>query len=160
MIARFDRALRLGVVAHALTALAALWFVARSGGETMLGPARTDDLPYGDLLTLNRSGALVWLAVAMIGLGGLVLGLRPVRLVTGGMWLLLSVVGMAVVIDHGDLFGMTRPGDVALTLGLAATAVVTGLQPDPAPAPTPIATRPESRTRSRSTTESEDAGDD
>ena len=131
MIGRLDSAGRVGVVAHGIAGLVALWFAASTSGGTRLGPARTDDLPYGDLITLNRSGALVWLAVAAIGLAGLLLGLRAVRLITAGMWLLLAVVCAAVVIGDGELFGMSRPGDIAVALGMAATSVVAGLQPAP-----------------------------
>jgi hypothetical protein len=129
VIRRLDTATRIGVVANATVAATALWFAVRTGGGPRLGPARTDDLPYGDLISLSRSGSLVWLAVAVAGLAGLVLGLRAVVLIAGGMWLLLAVVGAAVVIGDGDLFGMSRPGDIAVALGLAATAVVAGLPP-------------------------------
>jgi hypothetical protein len=143
VIGRLDSAGRVGVVAHGIAGLVALWFAASTSGGTRLGPARTDDLPYGDLITLNRSGALVWLAVAAIGLAGLLLGLRAVRLITAGMWLLLAVVCAAVVIGDGELFGMSRPGDIAVVLGLAATLVVAGLQPGAShPSPSRSASSP------------------
>lgn len=144
-MSRTTGVVRFGLVSNMVVALVALYLAVRAGGETQLGPARTDDLPYGDLVSLNRTGALLWLGAAVVALAGLLLGIWPAGrsaakgaassqgpqvlcLVSSGLWLGLALVAAVVVISEGDLWGMSRPGDVAVALGLALTGVLAGTE--------------------------------
>lgn len=115
---------RFGAVANVLAAAVAAFFLARGGSGTMLGPARTDDLPYGDLLTLDRTGAILWLIAALVGLGNAVIGGRALRASAAAAWLGLAAIAMVTVVADGDALGMSRPGGVALSLGLGLTALL------------------------------------
>lgn len=132
-----DRAARFGLIANGLTAAVALWFLVRSVDGTQTGPARTDDLPYGDLLTLNRTGAAIWLVVALLGCAAAVTAIRPLRLASAGLWAVLAVVGFVVVAADSGFLGMGRPGVISVSLGLALTGVVTSLPVVTGPAPRP-----------------------
>ena len=144
VVSRTTGVVRFGLVSNMVVALVALYLAVRAGGETQLGPARTDDLPYGDLVSLNRTGALLWLGAAVVALAGLLLGISPAGrsaakaapsqgprvlcLVSSGLWLGLALVAAVVVLSEGDLWGMSRPGDVAVALGLALTGALAGTE--------------------------------
>lgn len=115
---------RLVIVANGVALAVGLWFAARAGGRIMLGPARTDDLPYGDLLTLSRPGALLWSALAVAGVAAGVSGRLRVAFAAGAAWAGLAVIAFVQVAIDGALFGMSRPGGSAAALALA---LATGL---------------------------------
>ncbi len=115
-------------VANLLTGLAALYLAVRAGDGAVLGPARTDDLPYGDLLRLDRTGALVWLLVAGVGVAAAVTAQRVVLLMSAGLWAAVSAVVLVVVVTNGTFWGASRPSDLALSSGLALSAAVAWLE--------------------------------
>lgn len=115
---------RFVILANLIALAVSVYFLARGGSGTRLGPARTDDLPYGDLITLSRSGAWLWLGAAVVGVAS---GLRPLRalqMLAAACWSGLAVLGAVVVVTEGDALGMSRPGDVAICLGLALSSLV------------------------------------
>jgi len=115
---------RFVTICNGLALLVAVWFVARAGSTSILGPARTDDLPYGDLLRLNRSSAVVYSVLAVAGLAAGLSGRRPVALVVGALWGVLGAVAFLVVATGSDTLGLTRPGDSAAALALALCTAV------------------------------------
>ncbi|MFN0026805.1 MAG: hypothetical protein ACKV2O_06405 [Acidimicrobiales bacterium] len=121
---------RYAVVLNVVAVALAGYFLARGGSGVRLGPARTDDLPYGDLITLDRNGALLWLLAASVGVANTVVAARVLRVLAAGSWLVLAVVGAVVATTEGDTLGMSRPSDIALCLGLGLTALVVGGRPD------------------------------
>jgi hypothetical protein len=125
-MAVMNRARRLVAGANAVALAAGVWFAIQAGGRTMLGPARTDDLPYGDLLTMTRPGAVVW---SLIAVAGLAVGLAPRRsaaLAVGVAWATVAGASAVVVVSEGSLFGYSRPGVIAAASALALVSAIAG----------------------------------
>lgn len=114
---------RYGLVVNVLAAAAAAYFLARGASGVRLGPARTDDLPYGDLITLDRNGALLWLIAGLVGVCNAFFAHRALRALAAAGWLALAAIGATVVIAGGDTLGMKRPGGIAVCLGLGIAAL-------------------------------------
>lgn len=115
---------RFVAVANGVALAVGLWFAVRSGTTGLLGPAQSDDLPYGNLLTLSRPGALLWSVLAIAGLLAALTGRLPVAIVTGAAWAALSLTAFVVVVTDTDFLGLARPGGAAAALALA---LATGL---------------------------------
>ncbi len=115
---------RLVVIANALSLLVGVSFAVRAGSTSLLGPARSDDLPYGDLLTLSRNGALVWIVLSAVGVVAGITDRLRLALAGGAAWAVLSLVAFVVVAVEADLLGLARPGGSAAALALA---LVTGI---------------------------------
>ena len=122
---------RYAMVLNVVTVALAGYFLARGGSGVRLGPARTDDLPYGDLISLDRNGALLWLLAGILGVANTAVAFGALRVFAAGSWLALTVVSAVAVVTEGDALGMSRPGDIAVCLGLALTALLAGAAPAP-----------------------------
>lgn len=115
---------RFGVVANTAALLIGLVLAVNTGSGTSRGFAESDDLPYGDLVALDRSGALVWTLLAAAGLAASQRANTTIRRLAGVAWAGLAVLAAAVVVAEGDLLGLVRPGTAAAAAALAlATAV-------------------------------------
>lgn len=115
---------RFGLVANVVAIAVSGYFLARGDSGTRLGPARTDDLPYGDLVTLDRNGALLWLLAGALGVLSAIVTARALQVLAAGSWFALAVLGATVVVTEADALGMSRPGDIAVCLGLSLSALL------------------------------------
>lgn len=121
---------RISLVGHGVAAVISLVLVFRAGSESALGLARSDDLPYGDLISLNRSGAVVWLVLALAGIAAAVLGHRLVARGVAAAWLVLAAIAFIDVVADQGLLGMDRPGTTAAAGALALVAAAMATVPD------------------------------
>ena len=112
------------LAANAVVAAASIYLAVAASDGARLGLARSDDLPYGELVRLDRTGAVIWLVVAIVGIVAAYTAHRPLLILSAGLWTVLTLTAAVVVIGQGNLWGLTRPGDVALSLGLALSAAV------------------------------------
>ena len=119
---------RMVLVANAVAALLGVWFLLRSNAlAATAGPARSDDLPYGDLLAMSHSGAVLWLVVAGAGVAAAVLNRRVIALAVGAAWAVLAVVAFIIAVTESDTLGFSRPGNAAAALSLAMITAVAGV---------------------------------
>lgn len=108
-----------------------VWMLTQTSGSTSVrGPIKSDDLPWGDLVTLNQAGAIVFTIAAGLTLAAGLAGLRVLLLASAGAWTILTVVVGVVVATQGSFLGASRPGTVAIALAMALVTVVPMLLPE------------------------------
>lgn len=116
---------RLGLAASlAVAALGVFFAIRANGGDAYRGPARTDDLPYGDLVTLDASGGVVFAILGVLGAAATWVGRRELLLATSAAWAVLAAVCFAVAVTSSNLLGAARPGTAAVA---SAVALILGL---------------------------------
>lgn len=110
---------RLGLAASlAVAALGVFFAIRANGGDAYRGPARTDDLPYGDLITLDALGGVVFAVLGGLSVAAAWVGRRELLLVTAAAWAVLAALCFAVAVTSSNLLGAARPGTTAVAFAL------------------------------------------
>lgn len=121
---------RIALVGHSAAALLGLVLTFRATSGSAVGLARSDDLPYGDLISLNRAGGVVWLVVALVGIAAALVGHRLIARIVAAIWVVITFLAVIDVLASKAILGMDRAGTIAAALALALVSAAMATLPD------------------------------